>query len=76
MARAWTDHDDTTWEVEIYEGESVDESPVEERWIEFRPTVGKPAIVAPCFLEKPGEELCAAELQKLVNHAKRGAGMK
>ncbi len=64
MTRAWTDRDGTAWEVEVYDGQSVDEPPVEERWIEFRPTEGEPAILAPYVLEKPVEDLSAAELQE------------
>ena len=75
MTHTWTDRDGTTWEVEIYDGESDDDSLSRERWIEFRPTVGEPAIVAPYVLEKAVEELSAAELQELVDDAKRGAGI-
>ena len=75
MKRHWTDRHGTTWEVEIYDGESVDDSLSRERWIEFRPSEGKPEIVAPNALEKPEEELSSAELQELVDDAKREAGI-
>ncbi len=75
MKRDWTDCDGTTWEVESYDGESEGNSLSRERWIEFRPTEGEPEIVAAYGLEEPVEELSAAELQGLVDDAKRGAGM-
>ncbi len=75
MNITWTDPNGTTWEVEIYDSVSDDDLPGEERWIEFRPTEGEPAIVAPYGLEEPVEDLSAAELQELSDDAKRGAGI-
>ncbi len=75
MTRIWTDRDGTSWEVEVYDGKSVDERRVEERWIEFQPTEGEPAIVAPYVLEKPEQELSSTDLQGLLSGAKRGAGI-
>ena len=75
MRRSGTDGDGTTWEVEIYDGESDDDPLSRERWIEFQPTGGEPEIVAPYALEKTEEELNDEGLQELVDDAKRGAGI-